>query len=300
MNLKKIPWQHYPFKSNFLNINGLYYHYLDEGMGEPVLMIHGNPTWSFYFRLLVKSLSTNYRVIVPDHIGCGLSQQPDDQQYGFRLQDRVWDLTVLMRHLKLQHKVTLILHDWGGMIGLAWALDHISQIGRIIVMNTAGFFPPNGKTIPWRLKMIHSGGKLIEQAVLKFNLFARAAIYMAPRKPLPHHTIAGLLAPYDTPHNRLATLKFVLDIPLRKTDPSGEIVARVDENLHQICQCAVLILWGAHDFVFDHDYYKIWCQRLPHAEAHFFKNAGHYLVEDIPNRLIFLIKQFLHNYPLGC
>lgn len=300
MNLKKIPWQQYPFKSNFLNINGFNYHYLDEGAGEPVLMVHGNPTWSFYFRELVKNFSTHYRVIVPDHIGCGLSQQPDATQYGFRLEDRVRDLTTLISHLKLDQKITLVLHDWGGMIGLAWAMNHAAQVGRIIIMNTAGFFPPNHKAIPWRLKLIRSGGMIMERAVLKLNLFARAAIYMAPRKPLAPYIKAGLLAPYDTPRNRLATLKFVLDIPLRRTDPSGEIVARVDENLQRICQGAVQILWGAHDFVFDCDYYNTWRQRLPHAEAHCFKDAGHYLVEDIPNRLIVLIRQFLRKHPLEC
>lgn len=300
MNLKKIPWRQYPFKSNFLNINGFNFHYLDEGAGEPLLMVHGNPTWSFYFRALIKNFSTHYRVIVPDHIGCGLSQKPEETQYGFRLQDRVQDLTTLMNHLKLDQKVTLILHDWGGMIGLAWAMDHACQVGRIIIMNTAGFFPPNAKAIPWRLRFIRSGGRIMERAVLKLNLFARAAIYMAPRKRLPPHIKAGLLAPYDTPRNRLATLKFVLDIPLQRTDPSGEIVARVEENLHRICQGAVLILWGAHDFVFDNDYFNMWRQRLPHAEAHFFRDAGHYLVEDIPNRLTVLIRQFLHKHPLEC
>ena len=288
----------YPFRSNFLTVNGLAYHFLDEGRGEPILMVHGNPTWSFYFRSLVIALRDHFRVIVPDHIGCGLSDKPVAARYGFQLKDRVADLTALMAHLKPERPVTLILHDWGGMIGLAWALDHLSQVGRIILLNTSGFFPPKGKPIPKRLRLIRSAPAWMQYAVLRFNLFARAAIYMAPYRPLAPEVKAGLLAPYDTPLNRLATLHFVRDIPLCRQDPSGAIVDRVDRHLDRIGRRPTLILWGAHDFVFDRDYYQEWRRRLPEAEAHWFQDAGHYLLEDIPDRIAARIMEFLHNHPL--
>jgi pimeloyl-ACP methyl ester carboxylesterase len=288
----------YPFKSNYLTINGMRYHYLDEGLGEPMLMVHGNPTWSFYFRSLVKTFRDQHRVIVPDHIGCGLSDKPTDDQYSFQLRDRVADLRTLMDHLKLERPLTLIVHDWGGMIGLAWALDHLDQVGRIVILNTAGFFPPGNRGIPLRLKLIRSGGGLMRQAVLHLNLFARAALYMAPHRPLAPDVKAGLIAPYNSPMNRLATLKFVLDIPLSVDEASGTIVDRVDRNLELICNRPTLILWGAHDFVFTREYYREWRRRLPMAEAHWFKDAGHYLLEDIPDRISGHIKEFLHNHPL--
>jgi cis-3-alkyl-4-acyloxetan-2-one decarboxylase len=290
----------YPFKSNYLTIGDLRYHYLDEGRGEPILMVHGNPTWSFYFRSLVKAFSAEHRVIVPDHMGCGLSSKPTTGEYGFRLRDRVADLGTLMDHLDLKVPLTLIVHDWGGMIGLAWALDHLDDVGRIVIMNTAGFFPPAGKPIPLRLRLIRSGGGLLQHLVLQYNLFARAALYMAPRRPLPPNIKAGLIAPYDSSLNRLATLKFVLDIPLSAKDPSGAIVARVDRNLQQICNRPTLVMWGAHDFVFDRDYFNEWRRRLPLAETHWFDNAGHYLLEDVPEQIILLIRRFLHNHPLRC
>lgn len=288
----------YPFKSNYLNIDGMRYHYLDEGRGEPLLMVHGNPTWSFYYRSLVNAFSDGYRAIVPDHIGCGLSDTPDEIKYNYRLKSRVDNLSYLIKSLKLDRPVTLIVHDWGGMIGLAWALDHMEQVGRIIVMNTAGFFPPKGKAIPLRLKLIRSGSALMRHAVLRLNLFARAALYMAPRRPLPAEVKAGLIAPYNSPHNRLATLKFVLDIPLSPEDPSGSIVARVDHHLERIFCRPSLILWGAHDFVFDRDYFQEWRRRLPWVKTHWFDDAGHYLLEDIPGKIISHIKEFLHNNPL--
>ncbi len=278
-------------------IRGMKYHYLDEGRGEPLLMVHGNPTWSFYFRSLVTAFSDRYRVIVPDHVGCGLSQKPSADQYGFRLQDRVDDLSALMEYLNPDKPVTLIVHDWGGMIGLAWAMDHLDRLGRIVIMNTAGFFPPGNKPIPLRLKLIRSGPELLRRAVLHFNLFARAALFLAPYRRLPPDVRAGLIAPYNSPRNRLATLKFVQDIPLNAHDPSGSVVARVDQLLERICSCPTLILWGAHDFVFTRDYYRQWRLRLPKAEAHYFTDAGHYLIEDVPERIIDCIKKFLNKHP---
>jgi pimeloyl-ACP methyl ester carboxylesterase len=292
------PFVHlYPYASNYIDLDGLAYHYLDEGQGEPMVMVHGNPTWSFYFRSLVNAFSDHYRVIVPDHIGCGLSSKPAPQQYPFRLQQRVDDLSCLMDHLQLPQPVTLVVHDWGGMIGLAWALDHPERVRRIVVLNTAGFFPPRLKPIPKRLRLIRSGFPMMRSAVLKLNLFARVALYMAPRKTLAVDVKAGLIAPYASVRNRWATLKFVEDIPLSKKDPSGAIVDRVDRHLEHICHVPTLILWGKHDFVFDIDYFQEWCRRLPHAEAHLFNDAGHYLLEDIPDKIIMHMEAFLQHPP---
>jgi cis-3-alkyl-4-acyloxetan-2-one decarboxylase len=127
--------------------------------------------------------------------------------------------------------ITLIVHDWGGMIGLAWALDHLDRVGRLVLMNTAGFFPPGNKTIPQRLRMLRTPNPIMDRLVLHLNLFARAALYMAPRRRLAADVKAGLIAPYNCPHNRLATLKFVQDIPLSPRDPGGALVERVSRGV---------------------------------------------------------------------
>jgi haloalkane dehalogenase len=276
-----------------VTINGLRYHYLDEGSGEPLIMLHGNPTWSFYFRALVSALKTEYRVIVPDHMGCGLSDKPILAQYDFRLQSRIADLGMLIDHLKIDRPITIIAHDWGGMIGLGWALNNLQRVGRLVLMNTAGFFPPSGKSIPHRLRLIRTPNPIMERIVLHLNLFARAAIYMAPRRRLSAAVRSGLLAPYNTPHNRLATLKFVQDIPLSERDPSGPIVSAVDCNLARITQRPVMLVWGAHDFVFDRHYFNEWQRRVPHAQSHWLPEAGHYLLEDAPHKIADLIREFL-------
>ncbi|MEE8410192.1 MAG: alpha/beta fold hydrolase, partial [Myxococcota bacterium] len=97
--------KHYPFSGSFLNLGDLRYHYLDEGEGEPVVMVHGNPTWSFYYRHLVLELRQSYRAIVPDHIGCGFSDKPDDSDYAYTLRRRVDDFEALMSSLDLNENV---------------------------------------------------------------------------------------------------------------------------------------------------------------------------------------------------
>jgi haloalkane dehalogenase len=262
-------------------------------------MLHGNPTWSFYFRHLIAAFSTDYRVIAPDHIGCGLSDKPGRHAYGYRLADRVADVEALVRQVGVEAPITLLVHDWGGMIGLAFALRHLDRIRRIIITNTSGFLPPAGKPIPIRLRLIRNFNGFGGPAVLGLNLFARAAAVMAPRRRLPRAVRQGLLAPYDRPKHRIATLRFVQDIPLSQGDPSYSLVKYVDDNLHRLGHAPMLICWGKHDFVFDLDYYAEWRRRFPDAEAHLFARAGHYLIEDEPQAVTETIRHFLQRHTAG-
>ena len=288
----------YPFASHYLSAKGIRYHYLDEGEGEPVIMIHGNPTWSFYYRNLVKGLSRQYRSIAPDHIGCGLSDKPDADTYDYRLKNRVDDLEILVDLLKLNKKITLVLHDWGGIIGMALAVERPERIGRIIILNTAAFLPPAGKRLPLRLQVIRDITPFSIPAVLGFNLFALGALFMAPKKRLPADVKAGLIAPYNCWNNRIATLKFVQDIPVNPRDPSYTLVKQVDEKLKSLAGLPVLICWGEQDFVFDLDYLAEWQHRFPKAEVHTFPDAGHYVLEDVPDKIIPLVNEFLAKHPL--
>lgn len=295
--LDRIPEHLYPFESHSLDRDGLRYHYLDEGQGEPVVMVHGNPTWSFYYRDLVKALRGRYRCIVPDHIGCGASDKPGDDRYDYTLASRVEDLTALIDHLEPERKVTLVLHDWGGMIGMAWASRHPERVKRLVLLNTAAFHLPSTRGFHWQLKAARDmkvGGFLVR----RFNAFSWTASHTCcTRKKLSAEVRHAYRAPYDTWENRIATLRFVQDIPLQHGDPAYGIVSEVERNLGQFGQTPTLICWGMKDFVFDEHFLKVWEKTLPQAQVHRFPDCGHYILEDADNEVIPLISSFLENNP---
>ena len=131
----------YPFESHEIRLGGMRYHYLDEGAGPALVLVHGNPTWSFMWREIVLALRGKFRLIVPDHMGCGLSDKPSPARYSYRLAQRVTDLVQLIEHLDLQH-VTLVAHDWGGAIGMGAAVAAPGRFERFVLMNTAAFLAP--------------------------------------------------------------------------------------------------------------------------------------------------------------
>jgi haloalkane dehalogenase len=287
----------YPFAGHFLDVGGgVRCHYLDEGQGEPVVMLHGNPTWSFYYRNLVHGLKDRYRTVVPDHVGCGLSDKPDDGRFEYTLRRRVGDLEILLEHLGLRENLTLVLHDWGGMIGMAFASRHPERVRRLVVLNTAAFRLPAGKRLPWSLRMCRGpAGPLLVRGL---NAFSRAAVRFCCRRPLARSVRAGYLAPYDSWKNRIAVLRFVQDIPLAPGDRAFELVAEVEVGLHRFAGLPMLLCWGLGDFVFDRDFLDEWKRRFPRAEVHAFPEAGHFVLEDAGDEVLALVRDFLHRNPV--
>lgn len=288
----------YPFTHHYLPLPGdVRMHYLDEGAGEPVVMVHGNPTWSFFYRGLVSGLREKYRAIVPDHIGCGLSDKPDDAHYDYVLGRRVDDLDALLDHLDLKRNLTLVLHDWGGLIGMAWACRRPERIGRLVILNTAAFRLPEGKALPWQLRVARLR-PIAPLLVRGLNAFSRGAARFCARRPLPRAVRGGYLAPYNSWSNRISILRFIEDIPLSPRDRSFGLLAQVEDGLRQFAAVPTLICWGMRDFVFDRDYLEGWRARFPRAEVHPFADAGHYLLEDEGGAVLALIRAFLQRYPL--
>jgi haloalkane dehalogenase len=291
----KVSDELYPFEPHWLTLpSGHRMHYVDEGPRDApvVLMLHGNPTWSFYWRRLISALSPSHRVIAPDHIGCGKSDKPKDDTYSYRLAQRVEDIEALVAQLGLQD-ITLAIHDWGGMIGMGWAHRHPDRVARLIVLNTAAFPMPSTKRLPaslWLVRDTKAGALLVRG----FNAFARGATRLAVnRVRLPKEVRDGLCAPYDSWGHRRAVLRFVQDIPLGESDPSFSLVREVGEHLHQFDDRPVLICWGERDFVFDDHFLRVWKSELPSAEVHQFPDCGHYVLEDAPAEIEALVRRFL-------
>ncbi|MEA2012712.1 MAG: alpha/beta fold hydrolase [Verrucomicrobiota bacterium] len=272
----------YPFQSNFLNIEGKKYHYLDEGAGSPIVMVHGNPSWSYYYRNLVCELRKSHRCIVPDHIGCGFSDKPQDYQY--TLENHISNLERLIEHLQLKN-ITLIMHDWGGAIGMGYATRHPKNISKLVILNTAAFIINH---LPLRIRIcrIPMFGEI---AVRGFNAFALGATYMAC-KSMSQKTRKTYITPYDNYKNRIATLKFIHDIPFSPKHPTWKTIKEIESKLALFKDTEKIIFWGKKDFCFDDVFLKKWKEIYPNAEIIEFKDAGHYVLEDAGDEILTKLK----------
>lgn len=288
----------YPFAGSYLNLDGIMMHYLDEGAGDPVVMLHGNPTWSFYYRNLILGLKDQCRAIVPDHIGCGMSDKPEEKRYPYSLRRRVQDLESLLKHLKVDQRITLVMHDWGGMIGMAFAARYPEKISRLVLMNTAAFHLPKSTKLPLSLWLCRST-PLNNFLIRDSGLFCKLTTRWCCCNPMADRVREGYLSPYNSAENRLGQLRFVQDIPLSPNHPSYAMVSEVEERLPLLQKTPTIIFWGEKDFVFDLHFLAEWEKRMPSAEFHRFPDAGHLVLEDAGDKILALIKDFFKRHPCG-
>jgi len=277
--------EEYPFIPKRLKLkNGHEMSYVDEGQGPVILMLHGNPTWSFYYRNLIKHFAPNHRVIVPDHLGMGLSDQPQDFEY--QLHQHVAHVEELLDFLNIE-KFSLIVHDWGGAIGFGVATLRPQAVEKAVILNTAAFNA--GEWIPRRISLCRAP-VFGEPLVRALNGFALPAAYMTTVKPLPKHIKKAYLAPYSDWKSRVAVAKFVQDIPLSKNHPSFETLAAIESALPAL-EFPKLIIWGEKDFCFDMRSFNKWKTIFPEAQSIVF-SAGHYVLEDMPTQCADAIEGF--------
>ncbi len=278
----------YPFAPHWFETPAGRIHYLDEGprdAGEAVICVHGNPTWSFMYREVVKSLSKKHRVIAIDHLGCGLSDKP--QNFPYRLADHIENLARLVSTIT-QPKLNFIVHDWGGPIGLAVAERLADRVKKLVVMNTAAFSGP----CPRRIRLCREPvlGPLLVRGL---NGFAGPAACMAVVRPLPPEIRRGFLFPYRSWQDRVAVLRFVQDIPLESNHPSAPVLQAIEAGLEKFQGKPMLLAWGLRDFCFSPVYLAEWRRRFPAAVVREFPHAGHYVLEDAGPELVSVIEEFV-------
>ncbi len=264
----------YPFAPHFHALpEGARMHYIDEGSGPVILMLHGNPSWSFLYRDFVKVLSAHFRCIVPDHIGCGLSDKP--QHYRYTLGQHMRNVESLLDALGVVD-FNLVAHDWGGAIGCGVAGRRADRVGRIMLMNTGAF---RSLRIPLRIALckLPLFGTL---AIRGLNAFAGAATWMAVEKSMPADVRRGYLFPYGNWQDRVATLRFVQDIPLHRGHRSYSTLAAVEDGLAALAEKPLLLAWGMKDWCFSPAFLAQFRSHFPMAKVREFADCGHYLPED--------------------
>lgn len=254
-----------------------------------ILCVHGNPTWSYYYRAIAQRFGADHRVIAVDNIGCGNSEKPSQSDFGYTLADHQSNLVALIESLDLDN-VVLLAHDWGGSIGLGAVVSCKRRFRGIMLLNTAAFPPPY---IPWRIAAcrIPLLGTL---GVRGLNLFARAAITMAMnRNTMRPAVAANLLAPYDSWSNRVAIDAFVRDIPLSKKHPTYQTLVDLENALPSLADLPSLLVWGMKDWCFRPECLRRFQSVWPSATTVEIADAGHYVIEDAAEETLAAIERFL-------
>ena len=281
----------YPFESRLQDVKGHSFHYLDEGQGEPVVMVHGNPTWSFYYRNLVIGLRDTHRCLVPDHLGCGFSEKP--QKYAYNLENHIinfetWLEATLPPPSWNGGKINMIVHDWGGPIGIGYACRHPERIKRLIVLNSSVF---TAGVMPLRIRVCripYLGAFLVKG----LNLFASFATEMTTVKQMPYRVKKYYPLPYNSWKNRIGVYQFIRDIPLELGSPTRRLFRKMEDCLKELEDKPMLIQWGMKDWCFTPEFLKLWEKRFPKAEVDKYK-AGHYVLEDAGEQILEKVKIFL-------
>jgi|TARA_B110000438_G_scaffold206727_1_gene198434 haloalkane dehalogenase len=277
----------YPFSSSWIDQPGGRQHYIDVGEGHPVIMVHGNPTWSFYYRDLARAVADQgMRAIVPDHLGCGLSDKPQDWSYC--LADHIENVLRLIKELGLT-RFSIVVHDWGGAIGMGVATELSEAVERIVVLNTAAF---RSKRLPLRIAACRWPfiGRFLVRGL---NGFAGPATRMTTVQPLSRDLKDGYLWPYRSWADRIAIARFVEDIPMNENHPSYDRLVKVEEGLTSLREKPMLIAWGGRDWCFNASFFREWQARFPEAQTHWKQDCGHYVLEDGGDELHQQIAQFL-------
>jgi len=284
----------FPFQSRYFNAPDGQMAYVDEGWGEPVVMLHGNPTWSYLYRKFIPPIAAANRAIAVDHLGFGRSDKPLKI---LRLDDHIRNFSELALDLDLNN-ATLVMQDWGGPIGLGFATRHPERIKRLVIMNTWAFRIAAGTPLHPLLEQFRTPG-IGEALVQGLNLFVEGFLPAGIHQPERRDPIvmAAYRAPFPDYNSRAPILSFPRDIPVGNDHPSAAVMGEIQDNLHKL-RVPVLIVWGAHDIAIPWQLIQArWLRYFPDAKVHLLDTASHFLQEDEPEQIVGLILDFINRHP---
>lgn len=290
----------WPFRPRFAATPMGAMHHVDEGRGAPVLMLHGNPSWSFLWRDAIAGLSDTHRVVAPDHIGFGLSDKPAEEA-AYTLDAHIRNLEALVLGLDLRD-VTLAVQDWGGPIGLGLAARHPERVRALVILNTFGFYPPVEGVNPDRLRlplplrmMRRPGvGDLMVRRAGFFEHVAMPSATASRRFGAVKRAYTGVFA---GARDRAGVMAFPRMIPTHRAHSSARILLEETGPFLDRFEGPARVLWGMRDPFFPVEALHAWRRRLPRAEVTELPRAKHYVQEDAPEVVVPAMRAFLDALP---
>jgi len=282
----------FPFKPHFRRINGFQMHYVDEGRGEPIVCVHGEPTWGYLYRRFIPPLAKSHRVVVPDHMGFGKSDTPQDKPY--TLAQHVDNFTKLLLGLDLKD-ITLVFQDWGGPIAFGFATAHPDRVKRLVIMNTGvGVLPAGTKT--WISDLEAQG---IAEAVLgdMASFVPRMLAATLVQGKTTEVMIRAYTAPFPDRASCIGAIAFPRDIPVGDNHASAETMRAIEQKLNLLKAKPKTVIWGMRDPIFRKGALERWKRIYPGIECHELADAGHFLQEDTPDEIVAITAGFLEKNP---
>ncbi len=280
----------YPFKSQWWNADGHRMHYIDEGKGETVLFVHGTPSWSFDFRHIISDMKQDFRCIAIDHIGFGLSDKPKEYNYTTLQHSQVLEKFIKEKNLM---NITMVVHDFGGPIGLYMALQHPDLIKQMVILNS------------WLWSVEEEPDYIKMKRILKspFLPFLYRYLNFSPRflmpnsfgkMKLPKRILAQYIKPFQRIHEREGPLAFARS--LLHDQPWFESLW-AQRNI--LSKKPVLFIWGMRDRMISPKYLQKFISGFPEHEILSFDDAGHFPQEEEPVKVIHAIRKFLNRERLS-
>jgi len=259
----------FDFQPNYLDQDGLRMHYLDEGEGDPVLLLHGEPTWSFLYRKMIPPLARVARCIAPDYFGFGRSDKPTERAW-YSYERHVASIARLAEQLDLR-RITLVVQDWGGPVGFRFAVENPERVTKIVVMNTGiGARAPNDEWLRFQSFMRRVGTEIVAGQLIRLSLV----------QPTTDEIIAAYDAPFPVPESRIGIVQFPELVATSAEHPSAPAMLVVRDRLREFDRPA-LVLFGDSDPIFSRRAAEVMAELLPNAELDPpVEGAGHFLQED--------------------
>lgn len=274
----------YPFADHWFDRNGTAIHYVDEGRGTPVLMLHGNPSWSFLYRDVIKGVKDVCRAIAPDYPGFGFSEHPSG--YGYTAQEHAAAMDALIDHLQLKQFV-LVVQDWGGPIGMSIATRRPQDVAGLVILNTWAW-PSRGGMIFFSHLMGDAPGRWMHR---RFNFFAKkivpASINRADRKT--PEVLKAYTDPFPTPESRIGTWVFPREIRM-----NDAWLAETERGLPRLGGKPVEMVWAMKDPAFGTEkFIARWQSYFPGAAVDRVPDANHFIQEDAPERVAAAVRRIV-------